>query len=300
LTTPFAWYLNQLPFQFHQIEVLFTFFAELIAPFMIFGPRVVRIIGALFMAGLQLLIMLTGNYTFFNILTIVLCVTLLDDRFLQHFLPTQLTSRLLSNVRTSVPVIRRVIAVLVAALILFISGLQVMQIALPGKVPSNLQSIAESFDAFRLANTYGLFATMTTVRYEISIEGSNDQTTWTSYEFRFKPGDLSQPPRFVEPLQPRLDWQMWFEALNPLYGAGQQSSWFLSFVSQLLKGSPDVIALLAYNPFPGAPPRYIRAKLYRYDFTDTAEREATGNWWKRTDEGLYLPAISLKDLQPAD
>jgi lipase maturation factor 1 len=146
---------------------------------------------------------------------------------------------------------------------------------------------------FRTVNSYGLFAVMTTERREIIIEGSNDGVTWLPYEFKYKPGDVSRRPGFIEPFQPRLDWQMWFAAL----GNYRQNPWIVGFCARLLQGSPEVLALLAKNPFPSRPPRFLRAEFYEYHFTDFQERHASGAWWKREPAGEYLPAISLADLQ---
>ena len=131
---------------------------------------------------------------------------------------------------------------------------------------------------------------MTTSRLEIIVEGSNDGVTWFEYEFKYKPGDLIRRPKFVAPHQPRLDWQMWFAAL----GNYRQNPWLVNFCLRLLQGSPEVLALLERNPFPNAPPRYIRAVVYDYHFTDFAMRRKTGAWWRREPKGDYLPAISLR------
>jgi hypothetical protein len=149
----------------------------------------------------------------------------------------------------------------------------------------------EWLQPLRTINSYGLFAVMTTERREIIVEGSNDGTNWLAYDFKYKPGDVNRRPRFVEPFQPRLDWQMWFAAL----GNVQQSPWFGNFCKRLLQGSPDVLALLEKNPFPKHPPRFIRAELYDYQFTSPAERRATGAWWRREPVGEYLPPVSLNE-----
>src|SRR5205814_5704779 len=115
-------------------------------------------------------------------------------------------------------------------------------------------------------------------------------TTWLDYEFKYKPGDIKRRPRFVEPHQPRLDWQMWFAAL----GNYQQNRWFINFCVRLLQGSPEVLDLLGHNPFPNEPPRYIRAVLYEYHFTDLATKQKTGAWWRRELKGLYLPPVSQR------
>ena len=132
---------------------------------------------------------------------------------------------------------------------------------------------------------------MTTTRPEIVVEGSNDGVNWLAYDFKYKPGDVNQRPRFVEPYQPRLDWQMWFAAL----GNYQQNPWFVNFCIRLLQGSPPVLALLKHDPFPAGPPRYIRAVVYEYHFTSFAERRRTGAWWRRKFKAEYLPPLSLKE-----
>jgi hypothetical protein len=148
---------------------------------------------------------------------------------------------------------------------------------------------------FGIVNTYGLFAVMTTHRPEIIVQGSNDGVTWLDYEFKFKPGDLRKRPRWVAPYQPRLDWQMWFAAL----GSYRSSPWFVNFMVRLLQGSPQVLDLMARNPFPQAPPKYIRAELFEYKFTDFRSRRTSGTWWRRELRGWYLPAISLDDVREA-
>jgi hypothetical protein len=144
---------------------------------------------------------------------------------------------------------------------------------------------------FRSLNNYGLFAVMTSTRPEIILEGSNDGINWQPYEFKDKPGDVKRRPGFVAPHQPRLDWQMWFAAL----GNWRQNPWLLNLATRLLRGSPEVSALLENNPFPDKPPRFVRAALYDYRFTDFTERRQTGAWWRRKPTGEYLPPISLRE-----
>src|SRR5206468_1852969 len=131
---------------------------------------------------------------------------------------------------------------------------------------------------------------------EIIVEGSNDGKTWLPYEFKWKPGDLRRGPAFVAPYQPRLDWQMWFAAL----GSYREETWFLRFLVEVLRGSPEVLALLRTNPFPAAPPQYIRAQLYDYRFTSFDEMTRTGDWWKREYKGEYVPVFTLKDIREND
>jgi hypothetical protein len=140
----------------------------------------------------------------------------------------------------------------------------------------------------RSFNSYGLFRVMTTERPEIVVEGSRDGVNWHAYEFRWKPGNRYRAPGFVAPHQPRLDWQMWFAALDQV----NRQEWFVNFLVRLLQGSPDVLALLDWNPFPDEPPRYVRAVLYQYHFTRSGD--GTTGWWKREERGLYCPPLSLR------
>jgi hypothetical protein len=244
------------------------------------------------MVFLQTLILLTGNYTFFNFLTLALCLLLLDDFVFQRFLPRKQAGHVAFNRQTS-PSQRlwpRAVTIPIAVVVLSVSFLQVVSLF---GVRSSLLSPAVFLDGeiacLRTVNSYGLFAVMTTTRNEIIVEGSDDGTHWLPYEFKYKPGDLNRPPAFIEPFQPRLDWQMWFAAL----GTYRDNPWFESFCVRLLQGSPPVLALLQKNPFPQHPPKFIRAGLYEYHFTNPAGRRATGAWWRREPAGEYLPPVSL-------
>src|SRR3989442_3904762 len=130
---------------------------------------------------------------------------------------------------------------------------------------------------------------MTTERPEIVVKGSADGKTWLAYDFRYKPGDPARRPAFVEPHQPRLDWQMWFAALSRY----DYTPWFQAFLARLLEGSPRVLALMGRNPFPDHPPKYARAQLYEYRFTTWRERRETGAWWSRTLVGADSPVVTL-------
>jgi hypothetical protein len=154
-------------------------------------------------------------------------------------------------------------------------------------VPGPARTLADMLDPFHVVNSYGLFAVMTTSRPEIVVEGSTDGKNWLPYTFFYKPGDVRRAPPWVAPYQPRLDWQMWFAAL----GEPGSSPWFEGFMLGLLRGSPPILDLLQSNPFPHAPPRYVRALLYDYRFTDL---HTAGAWWRRELQGIYLPAVSLE------
>ena len=177
------------------------------------------------------------------------------------------------------------------AFILLVSGTETAARLLGARnLPQPLLGLLQWVSPLRTINSYGLFAVMTTTRPEIVVEGSNDRLTWLAYHFKWKPGDPKRRPAFVAPHQPRLDWQMWFAALGDYRG----NPWFVNFLVRLAKGSPEVLALLEENPFPDKPPRYLRAVLYEYHFTDFATRHATGDWWLRERKGLYCPEIALR------
>ena len=290
LPTPLAWYMYQLPAWFQRGSVGFVFFVELVVPFLIFAPRRIRFLAARAIIVLQVLILLTGNYAFFNVLTIGFCLFLVDDAFFSRVLPKSVR-RLASSATTyeRLHMWSRAVCGAFAALALFVGGFQV---ARAFGVRWSVADVAiRSVSPFEIINSYGLFAVMTTTRPEIVIEGSNDGVTWLPYEFKYKPGDLARRPAWVAPHQPRLDWQMWFAAL----GDYQSDPWIIRFMARLLQGSPEVLRLLGRNPFPGGPPHYVRAMLYQYRFTSPAERKSTGAWWNRELKAVYVPTVSLRN-----
>jgi hypothetical protein len=267
-----------------------VFFVELLVPLLVLTPRRIRLFAGLAITLLQLLIFLTGNYAFFNLLTISLCLFVLDDAALDHVLPKRLLARIGSRTHHGkTPAWRRTVFGLVAAFVLFVSGFEMVG-ELSGRHWAPAESVIRAVAPFEIVNTYGLFAVMTTTRPEIIIEGSNDGTTWLPYEFRYKPGDLTRAPTWVQPHQPRLDWQMWFAAL----GNYRTDPWILNFLSRLLEGQPEVVGLLGHNPFSGAPPRYVRALVYDYRFATPQEKRASGDWWNREFKRSYVPPVSLR------
>ena len=269
-----SWYADHWPIWFQKTSCFLVLAIELGAPFFIFFPRRLRHAAAAVLAGFQLLIFATGNYNFFNLLTMALCLLLVEDAAWPVSWRKKLASpEVCARKKNRWP--RAVVSSVGIFIILM-----------------NLNFLPV-FRSFQITGHYGLFAVMTTERPEIIVEGSRDGKEWLAYEFKYKPGDVRRRPRFVEPFQPRLDWQMWFAAL----GSWRQNLWFLYFCQRLLEGSPDVLKLLAKNPFPDGPPRYIRALVYEYDFTTPEERKKTGAWWKRELKGIYSPVMSLKETE---
>jgi predicted DCC family thiol-disulfide oxidoreductase YuxK len=280
LPTPLAWYVNQLPFWFHRFSTAMVFVIELGVPFLFFAPRPWRFLGAFCALYLQCLIFLTGNYTFFNLLAMALYLFLFDDAALAKL-----------HLKARHARIKPAVAATVAAIVLVLSLSELW--GMFGGSSDEGNALVRRAAPYGIVNTYGLFAMMTTARPEIIVQGSNDREKWLDYKFKYKPGDLRTPPRWVAPFQPRLDWQMWFAALAGPRGA----PWFDNFMVRLLQGSPEVRALLAKDPFPGTPPKYVRALLFNYSFTDFAMYRETGDWWQRSPRGMYFPEISLEDVR---
>jgi lipase maturation factor 1 len=309
LPTIFAWYMDKLPASMERASTFIVLAIELGTPFLIFMPRKIRHFGAWMMIGLQVLILLTGNYTFFNILSIALCLFLFDDQALGRFVPVRLLNsrffskkygpgRLTSGWRAepaSLSKIERGLAAALAAVILLLGVGRLIE-TFAGDAPEPLRTMVRVSSPFQIVNTYGLFAVMTTTRPEIIVEGSDDGEAWSTYQFRYKPGDLNRAPRWIAPFQPRLDWQMWFAALGSF--RQPQNRWFLNFIAKLLDGSPEVEGLLERNPFPDHPPRYVRAVVYEYSFSTAGEHRQNGAWWDRKPLGTYLPPVGYKQRTP--
>jgi predicted DCC family thiol-disulfide oxidoreductase YuxK len=292
LPTPLAWYAAQLPPWLLVGGTAATLLIELGSVFLIFLPRRLRAAAGCCVLLLQSLIVLTGNYNFFNLLTMLMCLFLFDDAALHRLVPRWLESRAQNHARLPSRTATAIAAAL--ALIVVPVGLnRIWQTAARADLPL-LGAVTRAVSPLFIVNPYGLFAVMTTTRPEIAIEGSVDGRVWREYVFRYKPGPLSRPALWNIPHQPRLDWQMWFAAL----GTPGENLWILGLMRRLLEGSPPVLALLDSNPFTEGPPKYVRAQLYDYRFADRGTHAATGRWWVRRPEGVYLPEISLADFTP--
>jgi hypothetical protein len=288
LPTWIGYYAHHLPARVQAASTGVMFVIELILPLLIWLPGRGRLIPFGGFVLLQALIAVTGNYAFFNVLTMALCVFLIDPSWLPaRWRPAHARDA----ARSLFGAWPRIVLAPIVAVIALVSALQLSEgtlgLGLPW--PSPVVWLARAVSPLRSVNGYGLFAVMTTTRPEIVLEGSDDGQTWRAYEMRYKPGDPARRPGLVAPHQPRLDWQMWFAAL----GTCDQSPWLERLFQRLLEGSPPVQALLGHDPFSGRPPRYVRALLYDYHFTDLETHRRTGEWWTRTLEGEFCPAVSL-------
>ncbi len=287
LPNPLSPFASALPVWMNEANTLVTLIVELGLPWCVFGPRPLRLAAAAGFSGLMLAINATGNYGFFGLLACVLCIPLVDDAvwrrlpMLKRLPPAPLPDR------PSTP-IARVAAVATGLLVVAITtGAALHRIGVAAPAP--LRALMVATRPLASFNAYGLFASMTKDRPEIDVEGSRDGTTWLAYEFRYKPDRLDEPPREAGLHMPRLDWQMWFAALDDC----TDSPWFLAFLHRLLEAEPHVLALLARDPFGGEPPRYVRTTLYRYRFADGATRRRSGDWWSRERLGPYCPTVEV-------
>ena len=298
LPTVFAWWADKSPEWFKHFSVAFCLVVEIIVPFFIWAPRRPRLIAAGLMIFLQIVIAVTGNYCFFNLLTIALCLLLIDDSVAGALraAPHKRAKNVSAAFRTAEPLQDRLCSYAAIAVVIVTFPINAWLIFSAFKPhlewPRPLIAIYGRLEPFRIVNGYGLFRVMTKERGEIVIEGSADGIDWLPYEFKWKPGDLMRAPGWCAPHQPRLDWQMWFAAL----GSYRENPWFGRLIVRL-EWSRDVSRLLAKNPFSHEPPRYIRAMFYRYRFTTLRERSETGAWWKREELREYLPTVSLDQVR---
>ncbi|MEU5403515.1 lipase maturation factor family protein [Streptomyces sp. NPDC005963] len=275
---PLSWFFHRLPRPLHRMEVAANHFAQLVLPVLLFTPQPVATAAAAGIAITQLWLVLSGNFAWLNWLTIALALTALDGSLLEPApkpLPTA-------------PLWYEITVIAVTAFLLVLSYRPALNLL------SRRQQMNRSYDSLHLVNAYGAFGSVSRVRHEVVMEGTTEATLrpgtqWRAYGFRGKPTDVHRLPRQFAPYHLRLDWMMWFAALSPAYAR----PWFGPFVERLLAGDRDTVRLLGHDPFPAAPPAWVRARLYRYRLTTRAERRATGAWWHRDFVREYLPPTRL-------
>lgn len=290
LPSPLAWYAAHLPHWMLAGGVAATLVLELVVVFLIFAPRRPRAVCAALILLFQLGIVAAGSFNFFNLTTMLLCLFLFDDQALRALLPETLVARIESRAPrpgTAATVLAALLALLTVPI-----GFNLMWEPLTGRNLLAVSRIAEAISPLLIVNPYGVFAVMTTTRPVIIVEGSDDGRTWREYALPFQTGPVARPLKWNIPHQPRLDWQMWFAAYE---GLGQ-NLWVQRLMQRLLQGSEPVEHLFAVDPFPGHPPKYVRAELYDYRFSDPALRARTGQPWVRSLDGLYFPKVSLADF----
>lgn len=288
-----SWYASQFSPSVQAICTWLTLVIEIYVPFLVFVPRIPRYVAFFAFTVLQVAIAVTGNYGFFNALTLVLAVILLDDGVLERCMPHAIRLHIdeLRARRFHVSWHTKYVIPLAVTIALLDVFNIVTVVDHSFEAPQPFATIAEELSPFDSINVYGLFAVMTTERHEIQVEGSSDGVTWVPYRFKWKPSDdVKDRPRFDFMDMPRLDWQMWFAALNDTC---RQTPWYVAFMKRLLEGSSEVTSLLAENPFPRDPPRFIQSRLFEARFTNATERALSGAWWSRKELRGFCPVLTL-------
>jgi hypothetical protein len=289
IPNPLSRWFHFHPAWFHRVGVAWNHFIELVVPWFAFGPRRARHIAGVLFVSFQAFLILSGNLSFLNYLTIVPMLACFDDSLLAKVLPKALVARATRAGENNAPTpAQEVLSVAYVVIVALLSIAPMLNLISGGQVMN------ASFDRLHLVNTYGAFGAVGRERREIIFEGTMDEnpsasSVWQEYEFPYKPGDPRRTPGVIAPFQPRLDWSIWFAAMSSY----QQYPWTLHFVWKLLHNDPGTLSLLANNPFPGQPPRYIRAQLYRYKFAKPGN--AAGMYWERELIGPWLPPLAASD-----
>jgi Lipase maturation factor len=283
MPNPLSWFFHHLPRPLHRVEVVGNFFAQLILPFGLFLPQPFASVAAILMILTQLYLVVSGNYAWLNWLTILACVAGIAD-------PAGVAA---AGTFAPTPLWFEALVLAMAGLVVILSWWPVRNMASPG------QAMNASFNPFHIVNMYGAFGTVGRTRYEVVVEGAADERAadddWREYGFKGKPDEPSRVPRQVAPYHYRLDWQIWFIPLSPLY----RGDWFLQFLVRLLENDQPTLRLLRRNPFPDAPPALVRARLFHYRYSTWRELRETGRWWVRTPVEEYIPPFGLGDVSRA-
>ncbi len=286
MPNPLSWYFHWGPQWTKTGGVLVNHFSELIVPFAYFLPQPIATIAGLITILFQLSIFVSGNLSWLNFLTMVLAIPTIDGAWIARALPFS------APPMHPLPVAFRIVTYALAALVAYLSIKPIQNMISPHQIMNTV------YNRWHLVGTYGAFGSITRPRYEVVVQGTDEavltaSTKWREYEFKGKPGATNYRPPQIAPYHLRLDWLMWFASFSEYY----QQPWFVNFVAKLLENDKPVLSLVRSNPFPNAPPRYVRALLYEYHFTTPAERAQTHEWWKRELVRLYFPAVSLSDAR---
>jgi hypothetical protein len=291
---PLSRWFHFLPHTWLRLGVWFNWLAELVAPLFVFGPRILRHIAGVVIILFQFNLIVSGNLSFLNWLSIVPALACFDDGFWCRVLPRWLVNKAAvaaDNAVTSTPMqnTARVIAVIIALL----SIQPVLNMVSPGQVMNR------SFDPLDLVNTYGAFGSVGQERLNVVFEGtadadSTDNANWQPYLYKGLPVLLDKQPPQIAPYHLRLDWQMWFAAM----ASPEDYPWTLHLQWKLLHNDPGATGLFASNPFPHTSPHYIRAVLYRYNFVKPGDK--SGGWWNREKINNWIPAMNVNDPRLID
>jgi hypothetical protein len=283
---PLSPVLHFMPLWFHKLGALYNDICELVAPFFVFGPRRLRHVAGVLLVGFQVALILSGNLAFLNWLTIIPALACFDDSFFRVLLPRGIVARAVKATKAGFHGFQQAAA---TGLLIVVIYLGVGPLA---NLLSSRQVMNRSFDSLHLVNTYGAFGSVGRERTELVFEGTDDPVPddgarWRQYEFPCKPSGLERRPCVITPYHYRLDWLLWFAAMS----RPEQYPWTLHLVWKLLENDPVTLSLVKWNPFPEAPPRFIRVELYRYRFAPLGSEE----WWTREKISPWLTPLSRDD-----
>ena len=286
IPNPLSRFIHFMPKFIHRLGVLLNHFIELIVPFFAFYPHVARYTAGILLISFQVILILSGNLSFLNWITIVPSIACFDDNFFRKILPKWVTNK--AEQRSKNMIVSKGQNVAAWILVIFVALLSIPVIQ---NLLSPHQYMNTSFNRWDFVNTYGAFGSVGKERYELILEGTDDesinpQTKWKEYEFKAKPGNLYRQLPIIAPYQPRIDWQIWFAAME----RPEQNPWLLHLIWKLFDNDEGTLSLLANNPFPDNPPKYIRVQFYRYQFNKPGD--ASGAVWNRTYIGMWLPPLS--------
>ena len=287
MPNPLSWWFHHLPRRLHRLEVLGNHVAQLVVPWLLFFPQPIGTAAAVVVLVTQAWLVLSGNFAFLNVLTMLVAIPAFDDAAVRRLIP-------IDPPPTDLPP-------WYAAVVIAVTALIVLRSYQPARnLLSRRQLMNYSFDPLHLVNTYGAFGSITKERYEVIVEGTDEAvltpaTSWREYEFKGKAGDVMRRPPQYAPYHLRLDWLMWFAAMSsPMY-----HDWFVPFMTKLLEADPATLRLLRHDPFGGSPPRSVRARLFLYRFTTPQERRESGAWWHRTYVSDYVRPVTLRQAVPS-
>jgi Lipase maturation factor len=295
LPNPLSWYFHRIPAPMHRFSALFSHFVQIVVPFALFAPQPAASVAAGLIILHQLVLIVSGNYSWLNWLTVVLGISGFSDGALAWALPLH------APVFVPRPPAFDVLLYALGAITFLLSIRPALNLV------SRDQAMNRSYNPLHLVNAYGAFGQVGRERYEIVIEGTSEHvitpaTEWREYGFNGKPGNPMRMPPQVAPYHLRLDWLIWFlpfsvAVTTETIHVWRYDLWFLRFVKKLLSGDAAMLKLMRVNPFAGQPPAFIRARFYRYRFSSLHEKRQSGAWWERRLLGEYLQPVSLESLQ---
>jgi len=287
LPNPLSRYFHMLPEPLHKVETFFNHLVQLVIVWGLFLPQPVASVSAALIILSQCYLIVSGNYSWLNWLTVILGFSGFSDGLL-----TGLTG-LYPPEATPLPFPMQAAVLLLAVAVVILSYRPVKNML------SRNQMMNFSFNPIHLVNTYGAFGSVTKRRYEIVIEGTVEasvtpKTEWKAYEFRGKPGDPQKRSPQVSPYHLRLDWQMWFAAMS----SPNRHPWLIRLMEKLLQNDRQTLKLLKNSPFGDSGPKHVRARLFEYRYTTRAERRESGDWWTRSFVYEYIRPLSREDIEP--